>query len=509
ELVQAPARRVLENDVLATYLGKRRWFSAHAEASGAPSLDYALPFGDLRALAEVTLGGERYQLPLAYVDEKPSGSPLPQQLALARLRRGRQVGLLTDAFSVPDFTYEVLAHLHGHQVLPAGNGEIHFLPTAKFAEYPAVPGEEVQVISAEQSNSSVIIGERMVLKLVRRLFPGVHPEAEMGGFLTARGYANVAPMLGEVRRVDAQGQPHTLMILQGYLSNQGDAWSWTLNNLERAIRDELSGGGGGEHEYDALAELQTFAAVLGRRLGEMHQALAQPTDDPAFGARPSDEQDSAQWGESISAQLQQALDALDRGREHLNEADLAELDGLLNQREALQRLVTDLASLAAGGIRIRVHGDLHLGQVLVVQGDAYLIDFEGEPSRTLEQRRERHSPMKDVAGMLRSFDYAAALALRNVQGADSSAETEQLRQRLVARYRSEARTAFYDAYRLAAADLPHEWHAREGEGAALALFSLEKAAYEVLYEAAYRPDWVGVPLHGLLELIHQLQGHRR
>jgi maltose alpha-D-glucosyltransferase/alpha-amylase len=509
ELARAPSRGVLESDLLTSYLGRRRWFSAQGNGTAKPELVYVQPFGDLRALAEITQGGERYQLPLAYVDEGSAGNPLAQQLALARLRRGRQVGLLTDGFSLPEFTYEVLAHLHSRQVLRAGDSEIHFLASSRFADYPAVAGEETRLISAEQSNSSVIIGERMVLKLVRRLFPGVHPEAEMGGFLTANGYANIAPMLGEVRRVDATGESFTLMILQGYLSNQGDAWGWTLDNLQRAIRDELSGGVSNvQSEYDALAELQTFAATLGRRLGEMHLVLATPSDDPDFGLRPSDETDSQGWGESIGAQLQQALAALDHSRERLSEADQRQVDLLLQQRDELLHLVGDLARLSAGGVRIRVHGDLHLGQVLVVQGDAYIIDFEGEPSRPLEQRRQRHSPMKDVSGMLRSFDYAAAMVLRNAQGSDSSDEATVARQRIASRYRSEARTAFYDVYRLAAADLPHEWHAREGEGAALALFSIEKAAYEILYEAAHRPDWLDVPLHGLLELVHQLQGNR-
>src|SRR5690606_31510873 len=232
------------------------------------------------------------------------------------------------------------------------------------------------------------------------------------------------------RRVGPDGESVTLMILQGYLSNQGDAWEWTLTNLQRAIRDELSGGSSLESEYDALAELQNFAATLGRRLGEMHLVLAQPSEDPDFGARPTDERDSAEWGESVGAQLGEALDALDRGRERLGEADRRQVDLLLQQRDELQRLVHDLARLAAGGIRIRVHGDLHLGQVLVVQGDACIIDCEGKPSRPLEQRRQRHSPMKDVSGMLRSFDYAAAVALRNSQGGDSSDEASLARQRI-------------------------------------------------------------------------------
>lgn len=157
---------------------------------------------------------------------------------------------------------------------------------------------------------------------------------------------------------------------------------------------------------------------------------------------------------------------------------------------------------------IRVHGDLHLGQVLVVQGDAYLIDFEGEPNRPLAERRQRHSPLKDVTGVLRSFDYAAAMALRSAQGTEASAEVQAARTELAQRYRHEARDAFLEAYRAAAVDLPHEWHGREGEGAALALFSLEKAAYEVLYEAGHRPDWLDVPLQGLFELARHLLGGR-
>ena len=507
ELAGGASRAALEADLLGTYLGHRRWYSAQEDQAPRPQLAYVHPFGDLGALAEIAQGEQRYQLPLAYVDEGQTGNPLAQQLALARLRRGRQVGLLTDAFSLPAFTYEVLAHLHSRQVLKAGDEELHFLPTARFAEYTAVEGEPTRLISAEQSNSSVIIGERMVLKLIRRLMPGVHPEAEMGGFLSARGYANIAPMLGEVRRVAADGESYTLMILQGYLSNQGDAWEWTLSNLQRAIRDELSGGtGSAEHEYDALNELQAFAAILGRRLGEMHLVLAQPSEDPDFGYRPSDDGDGAEWGASIGAQLQEALAAVEQHREQLDESSRAQAEQLLQQRDEVQRIVTGLAQLCAGGIRIRVHGDLHLGQVLVVQGDAYIIDFEGEPARPLAERRQRHSPMKDVAGMLRSFDYAAAMVQRNAQGADLSEQAVQVRQRIAARYRAEARTAFYDAYRLAAADLPHEWHSRQGEGAALALFSLEKAAYEILYEATHRPAWLDVPLAGLMELIQRLQG---
>src|SRR5690606_34234152 len=183
--------------------------------------------------------------------------------------RKRHAGLLTDALTLPDFTRQVLHQLRNPKPLMGNGFEIQFLPSSAFAGVQDQPDEEIELVAAEQSNTSVLIGERMMLKLVRRVMPGIHPETEMGGFLTERGFTNIAPLLGEVRRVDEQGTPHTLMVLQGYLSNQGDAWQWTQNNLERAIRDELTGGlSEQENQYTALGELQSFATLLGRRLGE-------------------------------------------------------------------------------------------------------------------------------------------------------------------------------------------------------------------------------------------------
>ncbi|WP_422396283.1 hypothetical protein [Pseudomonas trivialis] len=162
-----------------------------------------------------------------------------------------------------------------------------------------------------------------------------------------------------------------------------------------------------------------------------------------------------------------------------------------------------MAKATLGGLRIRVHGDLHLGQVLVVKGDAYLIDFEGEPARPLHERRGKHSPYKDVSGVLRSFDYAAAMAL-NVQGVDHSPEADLARKRVTDRYLKEARQAFIQAYEAAASTLAHDWQDAKGQDAALTLFSLEKAAYEVAYEAENRPTWLAVPLQGLHALLSGL-----
>ena len=513
EVMNDRPRRTLEQESLPLYLPKRRWFASEQQPGGEVRLLYVTPLGqgaDASLLAEVEVSGEQgvehYRLPLAAVAERATGSDLPQQLALARLRRGRHVELLTDAFSLPSFSLDMLRLLRSGAVLHSEAGDIQFHPEAALLEFADADETQVKLLSTEQSNSSTLVGDQLMLKLLRRGFSGIHPEAEMGRFLTAQGYSNVAPFLGEVVRIDENGVPHTLMVVQKYLNNQGDAWLWTLNTLDRAIRDELLGGTSSPG-LDALAELEAFSAVLGKRVGEMHAVLARAVENPDFGHQLSDERDSTEWATSIGEQLREALSVLSKNRESVPLALWPQVEWLLDEEHSLQQAVSHLATLAAGGLRIRVHGDLHLGQVLVVQGDAYIIDFEGEPNRSLEQRRQRHSPLKDVAGMLRSFDYAAALAQRNAAGMDAASDAQQAAiNRIIAHYRSISDSAFMQAYRLAAGGLPHEWQARDGEGAALDLFCLEKAAYEIVYECGHRPDWIDVPLQGLTDLARKLLG---
>lgn len=509
ELLEEPTRDVLENNALLQYLPKRRWYGGKDVAIDSLRIAYGVRLNTattpvLFSEIEVHSAGQvsRYQFPFGFIAEDQIHSALPQQLALARVRRGRQVGLITDAFVLESFIHAVVEGLQKATILHTGEGELHFQPTNHLGPLQLTGESAIRYLSAEQSNSSVVVGGSMVLKMIRRVSGGVHPELEMGAYLTAAGYANISPLLGSVSRVDAQGQPHLLMIAQGYLNNQGDAWEWTQNNLERAIRDEMAHAHSEqEQHYNALGELADFAGMLGQRLGEMHVVLAAPGADADFLSRPSSEKDGQAWASSVRAQVERALQLLEQRQDGFAEEDQGLVSDLLGQREALLKHVDELAAQAVGGLIMRVHGDLHLGQVLVVQGDAYLIDFEGEPARPLPERRAKYSPYKDVSGVLRSFDYAAAMAIRNVQTADASEEAAQARTRVAKRYLHEARHAFTQAYRDATRELPHAWHDAQGEDAALQLFSLEKAAYEIAYEAENRPSWLAVPLHGLFGLL--------
>ncbi|MBJ2349798.1 MULTISPECIES: maltose alpha-D-glucosyltransferase [Pseudomonas] len=512
ELLEAPSRTTLEQGILPNWLQNRRWFAGKDSAIEKVDIVYGVRFGDpqhpvLLSEIDVTSAGQtlRYQLPFGLLAEDQVGAALPQQLALSRVRRGRQVGLITDAFTLENFIRAVLQGIQANTVLPCADGELRFEPTEGLAALNLGAEPEVRYLSAEQSNSSVVVGGSLVLKLIRKVASGVHPELEMSAYLTAAGFSNISPLLGSVIRRDAQGEDALLMIAQGYLSNQGDAWEWTQNNLERALRDELADAmSEQEQHYNALGELKDFAGMLGQRLGEMHQVLAQPTDNPDFAPQLTSAKEAQAIGKDVAAQVENALRLLKQNQDQLNPADQAMVARLLEHRKTVLAHVQELAGKAVGGLRIRVHGDLHLGQVLVIKGDAYLIDFEGEPARPLHERRGKHSPYKDVSGVLRSFDYAAAMAVQ-LHTVDSTADADAARKRVADRYLMEARQAFVQAYRLAAASLAHEWKDAEGEDAALALFGLEKAAYEVAYEAENRPAWLPVPLHGLYGLLSGLQ----
>ena len=511
ELLAPACRQVLEQESLPQWLGKRRWFAGFADGSESIRLLYALPFCHEPApcvLCELKIGDEHYQLPLGYLslsDANEASGQTPAAFALARLRRGARLGLLTDASTLPEFASHVLTNMRAGKVLDAPGQQIHFLPGRGLLGMEEVADEEVQPVTVEQSNTSILIGERMMLKVIRQVMPGVHPEIEMGTFLTEREFPAIAPLLGEVRRVAEDGQQYTLMILQGYVASQGDAWQWTRDTLERAIRDQLVGGlSEQENQFTALAELESFGATLGERLGQMHVLLADADGGEGFGFSHCDQRASAHWAEQINQQLQTALDIIGRHRDTLPESARQQAQWLEERRESLMAMVTELALRSEGGIRIRVHGDLHLGQVLVLPGDACFIDFEGEPTRSLEQRRQRQSPLKDVTGLLRSFDYAAATAQRSVYGTDHSEEAQQARLLICQRYREQASAAFLRAYRTASADLPHSWRNADGEQAALTLFSIEKAAYEINYEASYRPEWLDVPLAGLADICKPL-----
>ncbi|WP_414691314.1 maltose alpha-D-glucosyltransferase [Noviherbaspirillum sp.] len=520
EILEPPRRGLIEN-ALPAYLPKRRWYAAKQEKLTAVRIAHAtaLPASQARPHVMPTMlveidtttasGSDRYLLPFGFIREEDIVTALPQQLALARVRRGRYVGYLTDAFALDSFAYVIVDLLRARTSLPSDDGEVRFIPTEALdgIELPREPA--IRRVATEQSNSSLVIEDKMVLKLIRRLSPGVHPEAEMGRYLTALGFANTPLMLGEVTRFAQDGTQVTLAIVQEYIHNQDDAWQWTLDTLTRAVQQSTAPEAPGTPELaseisDPQTELSGLATMLGRRLGEMHAALARPTDNPDFAPETATEEHTRQWASCARQQIDAAYEVLRAKTGWSNADEERRVARLLGQRDQLLEKVDMLAAAGLGAQRMRIHGDFHLGQVLVAHGDVYIVDFEGEPVKPLEQRRAKSSPMRDVAGLLRSFDYAAAFASK-AGPADLSEEAELRKQQIIKDFVPKSQLAFLAAYQEAAygGALPS---AEEAERALLQLFMLEKAAYEVCYEAANRPDWISVPVNGMAKVADQMLG---
>ncbi len=387
----------------------------------------------------------------------------------------------------------------GTVALPDG-GEIRCLATDAVDALEGIDEAKVRWLTSEQSNSSVILGSLAIVKLIRRVVPGIHPEAEMTRHLTAAGYANTAPLLGELVRVAADGTPNTLAIAQGVIANQGDAWTWMLDNLRRAVEDAALMDGVTSPDYQVL---DTFVGTVGRRLGELHRTLAASTDDPDFRPVTADDAAVKDWRHTIGGEVAKALDALAAQRGTLDDETALLADAVLAKRQDILEAVDRLAEAGRGTLMTRVHGDFHLGQVLVSGSDAFIIDFEGEPSKTLEERRAKASPLRDVAGLLRSLDYAAAA----VSGIEEDAGPQPVRERrtaLLDTFRRDSAQAFLRQYRAAAAGAEPGTEDEIVADPLLDLMLLEKAAYEIGYEVANRPKWLPIPLGGFKTIVDRL-----
>ena len=463
DIIAGRQRAILEKEVLPPYVAQRRWFQG--KSSGVPPVGIAdtQTFDKELVFSVLDVNGERYALPLAIAWEDAASSPFESALALARVRRTSRIGLLTDGFATAKFARTILNGL----AQGCGPGALTCARAPAFTEI--APDAEIEWPGAEQSNSTLIVGRSAVIKLFRRLVDGIHPEAEMVRELTERGFTGIASLMGDVTYKDA-----AVAVVQRFVDNQGDGFSWSLEQVGRLVDDKAVTDNETGIDLEAYCN---FIEVVGRRLGEMHTVLAQPSDNPDFAPEIADRETIETWRTRLRAQLEAAFAIRDLGD---REVLLAATDHALKEGEGLPLT--------------RIHGDLHLGQVLVAAGDAIIIDFEGEPAKPLCERRAKNSPLRDVAGMLRSFDYVSGVVQRNDKIVTTSQSADRAKT-LLDEFGRTARTAFLEGY---AQGRGRPLDAREEN--ILTVFALEKAAYEVVYEANNRPDWIDVPAAGFAKL---------
>jgi maltose alpha-D-glucosyltransferase/alpha-amylase len=505
---QAPAERavrMLEQEILPADLPTRRWFGARDAAIAAVALgerrvwrDWLLCTVDVRF---ETTGSRRYFLPLAVSWEDEGDTAAPRGPALSRIRRQARTGRLFDAFDDERFVRALVQAMAGGEDVAFDNGRLRFTKTSILSEIMGTEAAAPHVDrpGSEGSNTTLIIDDRLFLKGYRNLNVGENPEIAMARFLTeVAEFPHVAPLAGTLEFLASDGATVPLALLQGFLPNQGDAWRYTLDHLERTLPQYGPSAPQVDSE-DVHAGYLTLVAMLGRRLAELHAALCRPGGGPAFDPEPVSAEELLGWRRRVEEEAGMTLDQLSAGKGRLAAAEQPLAEALLDHRQELFGHIRRLLPERFDGLKCRYHGDLHLGQVLIAENDVLFIDFEGEPARPPAERSAKHSPLRDVAGMLRSLDYAAQTALEEAV-ADRPQDRESLLPR-VEEWRRRCAQQFLSAYGQMAAEQPFHPGAEVGADALLRLFVIEKALYELRYELNNRPELVRIPLEGLRRLL--------
>jgi maltose alpha-D-glucosyltransferase/alpha-amylase len=484
-------RMELETQVLPPFLEGQRWYAQKGEPVGRSVLrDYAVwSLGAMSwLLACVEVRECTYFLPLALAWEEEEEQVKALSVAtVARVRQQANVGVLADAVADEAFWRQVVKAIGESRTIGTEHGALRFTPTRLFGELVKDEVATLQLgrLHAQSTNTSVMLGERLFIKCYRRIRPGTHPELEVGRYLTeVARFKNCVPLAGTVEYQPKEGEAAALVLLQAFVPNQGDGWSYTLAYLERFIEMRREAEG-----HEAFV---TLIQTLATRTAEMHRAFAMRSGLPAFEPEPFTDEDFEAWRAKVREEAEQTFAQLEQ---------IESAKPFLRNRAKVIARIDACAAPKLASLRTRLHGDYHLGQVLLVNNDFLIIDFEGEPSRPLAEGRRKHTPLRDVAGMLRSFSYA--------RGAVQKRERPQPAfEKLVPAledWEKKTRNAFLDAYKAAAARSGIYERFDDVRGL-LALAELEKALYELRYEIANRPDWIDIPLRGLTRIAEQAEG---
>ena len=504
---------MFESDVLPAYMPQQRWFAEKGTKFDRAALIDTARFESRGASCFLAMvqASNAYFVPVVIADETTydERSAALARGTLARTRTGPHSGVLVDGFAVDAFVLGLLDDVRKGTSIPSmRGGTFRASPTEALLalELPAEP--LVRRMDVEQSNTSVVIDERIALKGYRKIHPGPQPELEVARFLASVGYANTPPLYGSLEYVAEDGTSTSLAIVQQFVESQGDGWGVTIAYLERffdrnkdmnASQEIAPQSGDVPQPSDYHEIFVRRARRLGIRTAELHRAFATSTGDPDFEPEPVTQADLDAWVAQARESADTALDALERELDRVP-TDVREFAKTLI--DARENLFTGLAlsqSASLNIVKTRYHGDYHLGQVLVLADDFMIVDFEGEPGRPLAERRKKSSPLRDVAGMLRSINYAAVAALRG-STSDRAEDTSAL-EPLARDWERRSVEAYLAGYRetiVGARSYPADPAMAEQ---LLDLFILEKAFYEMSYELANRPAWVRIPLEGIRNIL--------
>jgi maltose alpha-D-glucosyltransferase / alpha-amylase len=525
-VLDAGTRGVIERQALLPFLRRQRWMVPATReirqarfADWSPLRSGARPsFMAVVAVDYVDGGSESCLLPLALVDGDKADAAIKQSpgSVVARITGARK-GAIVDGLIDDDTCDMLAATIEGGREVRTRQGAVRGTSVSPLE--PALQPGRWNRGQTDQSNT-VALADRAVLKLFRRIEPSPNPEVEIGRFLAARGFTRTPPLAGVLEYLRAGLEPGTLAILQPLVKHQGTGWDFSIDELRRYYqrvsarvkrvdwkqgqdeRDRDAAQDGQDEPPPFFAALEQWylsgAATLGRRTAELHDALAGEPGS-AFAPEPLDRDGLGALANQMRAHADVSLDLLADRLASLDEISRAKADAILDGREALLVRFEAVRGLADAGRCIRIHGDYHLGQVLRTEEDFVIIDFEGDPAQSIAERRSPQSPLKDVAGMIRSYGYAAYAALFAfaVHAPDDYAALEPW----AGTWAHWAADAFLKSYLAAIGDAALVPRNSADQTKLLAAFTLDKTCRELAYELHNRPDWLRIPLAGLHKLI--------
>src|SRR5450631_756213 len=394
----ARTRGVFERDVLPEYLARTRWYPESSPREIRPTLTSAVPFCDIGdnkpwlAFFEATTergATTRYVLPMR-IEWVRFDRERYNPRAFAAVRQGAREGTLLDVATDEIFIALLLRNLRHSLTIEEQDTRLEFKPTSRLSDRPIKLPEQIRAVETEQSNTTALVDNDYVVKIYRKLESGINPEIEVGRFLTeVAGFANTPALLGSVELVEGDSRS-AVAIVHAFVQNQGDAWTVTSAYLDRFV-DEQRLLAASEHpgESEEQVPYLRYMSQIGRRVAEMHLALAARDEFADFAPEPSTPADVQRWTEGVTTRAERVFDALKQRRETIKEADRLLVDQLQAQRASLHERLSALLAPDVDGLNIRHHGDFHLGQILIVKDDIFIIDFEGEPRRPLSERRRK------------------------------------------------------------------------------------------------------------------------
>jgi maltose alpha-D-glucosyltransferase/alpha-amylase len=520
--------------VLPNYLARRRWFGGKARHVERMEIIDAIPIRQATPLPYVALirvlytegDPETYMLPLSFASgEEAAGIEQNQSPAVvARLNAGGTEGILYAALLDKGLPNALLGAIGNRRRFKGEAGNILGLPAKAFRTIrgPADLHFEPAVMQTEQSNTSIVYGDRLILKLFRKLDPGINPDVEISAFLTERtSFTNLPPLAGTLVYRRGHDEPLSVGILQAFVPNQGDAWKYTLDILSQYFDQaaarltsaqaaavpgksllQLMEEEPPQIAQDLIGGYLESARVLGQRTAQLHLALASDTIDPSFAPEPFSILYQRSIYQSMRNLAGNMFGLLAQNREKLPDTVREAAKRVLELENVAFDRFRALLDHKIDAYRTRMHGDLHLGQVLTTGKDFVIIDFEGEPARAISERRIKRSPLRDVAGMVRSFHYATYSALfRRTEDLGPRAEEFRNLEAWGRIWYSWVSSVFLKSYFHTMGDSQIHPRAHTELDVMLRAYLLEKAFYEIGYELNNRPDWLRIPLQGILQLL--------